>query len=182
MVSNSFQDWRENQHTDLKLLNLDLFVRKYRKRQIFCWILKGGLNEKEHRVFWVFRNRFKNVKFGFFGVEKFIKIFVSAIFKSTRDRFFNFFFDVNLFVEHQLRVHWGSQNSEVKRGHLRSNLKFRPKNSFTMTHIDLSHENVSISVIWSNKNNAVIKFYLGSFGVKWSHFYENRLFQLFSDF
>ena len=38
----------------------------------------GGFNEKEQRDFWVFRNRFKNVIFGFFGVEKFIKILISS--------------------------------------------------------------------------------------------------------
>ena len=38
----------------------------------------GGLNEKEHRDFLVFRDRSKNVIFGFFGVEKFIKIFISS--------------------------------------------------------------------------------------------------------
>ena len=48
----------------------------------------GGLNEKEHRDFWVFRDRSKNVIFGFFGVEKFIKIFISSsrIFQNFRNK------------------------------------------------------------------------------------------------
>ena len=154
----------------------------------------GGLNEMEHGYFWRFWDRSKNVIFGFFGVEKYIKIFVSSSriiqnFEKIDLQSWNFrqfsrphvtifwtFFDVNLFVGHQLRVHRGSQNRKVKRGHLRSNLKFRPKNSFTMTHIGLSHENFSINVIWYDKNIAGVKFHFRSFGVKWGHFYENRLF------
>ena len=154
----------------------------------------GGLNEKEHRDFRVFRDRSKNVIFGFFGVEKFIKILISSSriiqnFEKIDLQNWNFraiprshvtifwtFFDANLFVGHQLRVHRGSQNSNVKWGHLRSNLKFRPKNSFLMTHIGVSHENFIICVIWWDKNISSVKFHVRSFGVKWGHFYKNRLF------
>ena len=46
---------------------------------MFCLVCTmGGLNEKKHRDFLVFRDRSKNDIFGFFGVEKFIKIFVSS--------------------------------------------------------------------------------------------------------
>ena len=160
-------------------------------------IVLGGLNEKEHRDFWVFRDRSKNVIFGFFGVEKFIKIFVSRSrniqnfekidlqnwnlreFHRSHVTIFWTFFDANLFVGHQLGPHRGSQNSKVKWGHLRSNLRFWPKNSFSMTHSTISHENIRIYVIRHNKNNRGVKFYLRSLGVKWGHFYENRLFYLF---
>ena len=143
----------------------------------------GGLNEKEHRDFWVFRDRSKNVIFGFFGVEKLIKIFVSSSriiqnFEKIDLQSWNFraihrshvtifwiFFDANLFVGHQLRVHRGFHNRKVKRSQLRSNLKIRPKNLFSMTHTGLSHENFSIDVLWYNWKLAGVKFYLRSNGV-----------------
>ena len=130
----------------------------------FC--VKGDLNEKEHGNFWRFWDRSKNFIFGFLGVEKYIRIFVSSSriiqnFEKIDLQNWNFrqfsrphviifwtFFDANLFVGHQLRVHRGSQDLKVKRGQLRSNLKFRPKNSFSMTHIGVSHENFSIYVNW----------------------------------
>ena len=154
----------------------------------------GGLNETEHGNFWRFWDRSKNDISEFFGVEKYIKIFVSSSriiqnFEKIDLQIWNLrqysrphviifltFFDFNLFVGHQLRVHRGSQNQKVKRGHSRSNLKFRPRNSFTLTHIDLSHENFSLSIIWPNKDIPGIKFHLRLFGVKWGHFCENRVF------
>ena len=160
----------------------------------------GGLNEKEHRDFWVFRDRSKNVIFGFFGVEKFIKIFISSSrifqnfekidlqswnlrqFSRPHVTIFWTFFDVNLFVGHQLRVHRGSQNSKVKWGHLRSNLRFWLENSLTMTHISLSHQNLRKYEFWYYKNIVGVEFYLRSIGVKWGHFYENWEFQVFPDF
>ena len=130
----------------------------------------------------------------FFGVEKFIKIFVSssriiqnfekidlenwnlrAIHRS-HVTFFWTFFDANFLVGHQLRPHRGFQNSKVKWGHLRSNLRFWPKNSFSMTHSRMSHENIRRYVIWHNKSNHGVKFHLRSLGVKWGHFYENLRF------
>ena len=156
----------------------------------------GGLNETEHGDFSRFWDRSKNVIFGFLGVEKLIKIFVSSSriiqnfekidlqnwnlreFSRAHVTVFFTFFTVNIFVWHHSTGQIGSRNLKVKRGHFRSNLKFRPKNSFTMTRIDLSHQNVSIYVIWSDKSIAGVKFHLRLFGVKWGHFYENRLFKL----
>ena len=48
----------------------------------------------------------------------------------------------------------GSQNSKAKSGHLRSNLRFRPKNSFLMTHSTMSHKNLRTYVIWRNKKQS----------------------------
>ena len=154
----------------------------------------GGLNEKEHRDFWVFRDRSKNVIYGFFGVEKFIKIFVSRsrniqnfekidlqnwnlrTMWRTHVTIFKRFFCTNRLLRYAWIGHRDFRRSNVKRGHLRSNLRFRLKNSFTMTHTRLSHKNFSWYVIWCDKNIAGVKFYLRSPGVKRGHFYENRLF------
>ena len=71
------------------------------------------------------------------------------------------------------------RRSNVKSVHLRSNLRFRLKNWFKMTHISLTDEKFSSYVIWCDKNIEVLKFYLGLVWVEWGHFYDNRLFQLF---
>ena len=137
----------------------------------------GGLNEKEHRDFWVFRDRSKNVIFGFFGVEKFIKIFISssrniqnfekidlqnsnlrAMRRAHVTIFWRFFY-TNRLIRHVRIGHRDFWRSNVKRGHLRSNLRFWLKNSFTMTHIGLSHQNFSINLIWYDKNIAGVKFH-----------------------
>ena len=154
----------------------------------------GGLQEKEHGGSWILWDRSKNVIFGFFGVEKLIKIFISSSrniknfekidlqnwnlreFHRSHVTIFWTFFDANVFVGHQLRVDRGSQNSKVKWGHLRSNLRFWQKNSVSMTHSTISHENIRIYVILHNNNNRGVKFHLRSLGVKWGHFYENRVF------
>ena len=156
--------------------------------------IMGGLNEKEHRDFWVFRDRSKNVIYGFFGVKKFIKIFVSRsrniqnfekidlqnwnlrLMWRTHVTIFKRFFCTNRLLRYARIGHRDFRRSNVKRGHLRSNLRFRLKNSFTMTHTRLSHENFSWYVIWCDKNIADVKFHLRSPGVKRGHFYENRLF------
>ena len=67
--------------------------------------LVGGLKEKEHRDFWVFRDRSKNVIFRFFGVEKFSKIFISS------SRCFS------KFRENRLEKFKFSRNSQVTRDH-----------------------------------------------------------------
>ena len=154
----------------------------------------GGLNEKEHHDFLMFRNQFKNVIFGFFRVEKLIKIFISSSriiqnfekidlqnwnlrpMRRAHVTIFGRFFCTNRLIRHVRIAHRDFWRSNVKRGHLRSNLRFWLKNSFTMTHLGLSHENFSINVIWYDKNIAGVKFHLRSLGVKWGHFYENRLF------
>ena len=59
----------------------------------------GGLNEKEHRDFWVFRDRSEKI-----GLENWN---LRAIHRSHVTIFWTFF-DANLFVGHQLRPHRGS--------------------------------------------------------------------------
>ena len=71
------------------------------------------------------------------------------------------------------------RRSNVKSVHLRSNLRFRLKNWFNMTHISLTDDKLSSYVIWCDKNIEVVKFHLGLVWVEWGHFYDNRLFQLF---
>ena len=145
----------------------------------------------------MFRDRSKNFIFGFLGVEKFIKIFVSSsrniqnfeiidlqnwnlrLMWRTHMTIFERFFCINRLIRYVGIAHRDFQRSNIERGHLRSNLRFWLKNSLTMTHMSLSHINYSIHVIWPNKNINGIKFYFRSFGVKWGHYYENRLFQLF---
>ena len=136
----------------------------------------GGLNEKEHRDFWVFRDRSKNVIFGFFGVEKFIKIFVSRsrniqnfekidlqnwnlrTMHRSHVTIYERFFCTNRLIRYARIGHRDFQRSNLKRGHLRSDLRFWLKNSFTMTHVSLSHKNSSIDVIWPNKTLPVSNF------------------------
>ena len=111
----------------------------------------GGLNEKEHHDFLMFRNQFKNVIFGFFGVEKLIKIFISSSriiqnfekidlqnwnlrpMRRAHVTIFGRFFCTNRLIRHVRIAHRDFWRSNVKRGHLRSNLRFWLKNSFAMT-------------------------------------------------
>ena len=54
----------------------ELDIDKMSKTKVF--LVLGGLNETEHGDFSRFWDRSKNVIFGFLGVEKLIKIFISS--------------------------------------------------------------------------------------------------------
>ena len=106
----------------------------------------GGLNEKEHRDFWVFRDRSKNVIFGFFGVEKFIKIFISSSrniqnFEKIETHvtiFEKFFAPIDSLYMLELRIE--TFEGQIANGVIRGQLfDFSLKIRFTITHMSLRH-------------------------------------------
>ena len=94
--------------------------------------LMQGLNEKANRDFLkLSRKNYPNFHFAFQNYSKFRenqlpKLKFSRNSQITRDHILNFF-DANFFVGHQLRVDRGSQNSKVRWGHSRLNLRLYTK-------------------------------------------------------